>query len=533
MGTNLKSKEKTSLDTRALIDREAKKYYFLVVTLVSIVMGLATVGTMVAGLASENMTWTMMGILWVGIFSNSLILMGINAKLSHRPWTKWVMIFSLTVLLLLMRITTENAPETHSLCYFIIVVAIFFFDWKVIIYAFFVAVFIDIFMWNQFPVQFDVFMKVPRDIAIRYFCYIWVTLVAVFVVKAFDKLFSIAGRREEEATVMASHLQKTLENIQNLSTDLFQNTEALKVSSNANANRFNAIRSQTESLKTISKDQSIYMSKNVTVLNEIEGEIHHVAENTMSISSKTAEFLTVVKDGTQAILSQEISLDASEKTNHQIMSVVKELEENSSKIASIVDTIMGIANQTNLLALNASIEAARAGEHGKGFAVVAEEVRKLADETKNAVNTIVSLVQTNRESTKETVTKISQSTKELNGQRDAMNVTHQTFETIQKEAIAINDAVQEITARERRPCKRSKSRVGVGACERPTRSTRRCPSASCAAWFPTENDRHGLGERLGVLALTRRPERRAAADPSRVVRLQERVHEAESGSPLA
>ncbi len=128
------------------------------------------------------------------------------------------------------------------------------------------------------------------------------------------------------------------------------------------------------------------------------------------------------------------------------MSTVRVLEDNSTEIASIVGTIMKIANLTNLLALNASIEAARAGEHGKGFAVVAEEVRKLADETKRAVGTIDSLVQTNQSSTKETVSKITKSTEELTGQREAMNLTHNTFENIQKEAIAINNAVQEITA---------------------------------------------------------------------------------------
>ena len=127
------------------------------------------------------------------------------------------------------------------------------------------------------------------------------------------------------------------------------------------------------------------------------------------------------------------------------MHVVRELENNSSQIASIVGTIMGIANQTNLLALNASIEAARAGEHGKGFAVVAEEVRKLADDTKIAVSTIDALVQTNKLSTKETVGKIEQSTEELTSQRSAMNLTSTTFNGIQSEAQLINVAIQEIT----------------------------------------------------------------------------------------
>ena len=65
-----------------------------------------------------------------------------------------------------------------------------------------------------------------------------------------------------------------------------------------------------------------------------------------------------------------------------------ELENKAKDITNIVSIVSGISEQTNLLALNASIEAARAGEQGKGFAVVAEEVRKLAEQSKEAVEEI-------------------------------------------------------------------------------------------------------------------------------------------------
>ncbi len=61
------------------------------------------------------------------------------------------------------------------------------------------------------------------------------------------------------------------------------------------------------------------------------------------------------------------------------------------KIEELTEEILSISKQTNLLALNASIEAARAGEAGKGFAVVAEEIRNLADHSKDTANYIQSI----------------------------------------------------------------------------------------------------------------------------------------------
>ena len=145
-------------------------------------------------------------------------------------------------------------------------------------------------------------------------------------------------------------------------------------------------------MATVSESNLAIVEQTTANMKEVNRAVASTSETLNSLSNQS-ELLASKNDESISLLKELKSYKDTVIYDDKIMiDKIEHLIELVEEVKNIVNSVHSIAEATNLLALNAAIEAARAGENGRGFAVVAQEIRKLADDTKQELNGMMEFV---------------------------------------------------------------------------------------------------------------------------------------------
>jgi twitching motility protein PilJ len=171
------------------------------------------------------------------------------------------------------------------------------------------------------------------------------------------------------------------------------------------------IASEEMSTGAIQQDQEI--TNTSSAVEQLTVSMKQVSNNAEASAEAARRALDAAEQGNRSVHD---TLEGMQRIRSSVQATakrIKALGDRSLEISEIVNVINDITEQTNLLALNAAIEAARAGEAGRGFAVVADEVRKLAEHSRNATKDIAALIKAIQAETNDAVVVMEEGTKEV------------------------------------------------------------------------------------------------------------------------
>lgn len=259
-----------------------------------------------------------------------------------------------------------------------------------------------------------------------------------------SKSYGALGNLSSVVNVVLSDIRVLIDGFFTLSMSIVQSSRKVGTTAQEASAAITEISKTVDEIAKGASDQAHEAQQGVQMVEKLSEQITFVYQSYNAVMGDTTRINELNNAGIEAVCVLQEKSQENSDTSEKIFSVVEKLTNTTKDIGLFVESIENIAEQTNLLALNAAIEAARAGDAGKGFAVVAEEVRKLADQSRQSTEEITNLMQSIHEESQLAIQSMEVMKKVSQEQSEAVSKTNRAFNDIANGIISIIEKIKEV-----------------------------------------------------------------------------------------
>lgn len=227
-----------------------------------------------------------------------------------------------------------------------------------------------------------------------------------------------------------------------MTENLREQTRQLMEGANVLGSSTSEIVASTTQLAASASESAAAVSETTTTVEEVRQTAQVASQKAKAVSDSAQKAAQISQSGRKSTEEVVAGTGRIRQQMEAIAASMVRLSEQSQTIGQIVAAVEDLASQSNLLAVNAAIEAAKAGEHGKGFGVVAQEVKSLAEQSRQATNQVRTILSDIQKATGAAVLATEQGSKAVEA---GAKQTEAAGESIQALASSVTEAAQAAT----------------------------------------------------------------------------------------
>lgn len=240
------------------------------------------------------------------------------------------------------------------------------------------------------------------------------------------------NQRKDEIGMVIEAFRQMVEMLRRSIADIAQVVSQLSASASE-------ILASTTQVATSTAETATAISETTTTVEEVRQAAQLSAQKAKYVSDNALNVAKTSQNGQQAVNETMVGMDRTREQMDLITQTIVKLSEQSQTIGGIIASVSDIANQSNLLSVNAAIEAVKAGEQGKGFTVVAQEIKSLAEQSKQATMQVRSILSDVQKVASNAAIATEQGSKAVSA---SVKLAEQAGESIQTLAESSNKAVE-------------------------------------------------------------------------------------------